>query len=79
MKLTTEEMITALATSENENVASKCTQILKGTLTINEAKKYVGGFLLAVLTGNFDEAMARADGHNLLCLKIALNKKELNS
>jgi hypothetical protein len=77
MELTTEEMIEALTKSGNELIASKCFKIKNGTLTINEAKKYAGGFLFAVLNGNYQEAVDRADKENKLCLLIASRKKEL--
>lgn len=77
--LTTDEMLHALTESNNDLVSSKARDILQGKKTKQEVMKYCGSFLLAVLKGDFEEALSRADRQNELCLKIALNKKELNS
>ena len=75
--LSTMEMIEALSKSKNENIALKCSKILSGETTIEHERKYAGGFLFAVLSGKFEEAIQRADKDNELCLKIAFNKKLL--
>lgn len=75
--LTTQEMIEALVKSDNQNVAKTCSEILNGTKTIKEVIKYCGSFLNAVLRGDFEDAIDRADYSNRICLEIASKKKEL--
>ena len=67
-KLTTKEMIEALALSKNEIVATKCRKILNNETTIEQELQYCGSFMKEVLVGNYDEAIKRADMSNLQAL-----------
>jgi hypothetical protein len=62
--MTNLEMIKKLQFSKSEVTAFKCKQILNGQSTIENELKYSGGFLTAVLKGDFEEALARADFEN---------------
>lgn len=62
--MTTQEMLSKLVHSNNELVATKAARILAGITTIEEELKYCGSFLRAVLTGDYDEALRRADSCN---------------
>jgi hypothetical protein len=79
MELTREEMLQALTNSGNTLVAEKCKKIINGTINPKKEIKTCGSFMFAVLSGNYDEAMDRADFDNRLCLEIAVKKKELKS
>lgn len=61
-------MLEKLQFSKNEQIAKKCKLILDEKTTIEEELKYSGGFLTAVLKGNFEEALQRADSENKKCL-----------
>ena len=62
--MTTNEMLVKLTKSENEIISNKSVKILLGMTTIEEEKKYCGSFFRAVLEGNYEEALRRADGYN---------------
>lgn len=67
--MTTLQMLEKLQHSKNEATAFKCKSILSGDTTVKEQLKYSGGFLTAVLKGDFDEALARADFENKQALQ----------
>ena len=65
----THEMLCRLQFSRNELTASVAKRILDGYETIAEAKqRNYGGFMQAVLLGQYDEAMCLADLDNQRCL-----------
>ncbi len=68
MKLTTKEMICALALySTNESVKKKCMAAVTGEVTMERFKNPIyeyGSFLSAVSKGDYNTAMARADDSN---------------
>jgi len=64
----TNEMLKRLATSDNETTAIQCKAILSRGITIEEARKYAGGFLYEVLSGNYLTAVSLADTYNLKAL-----------
>ena len=76
--MTREQMIEALAKSNNEIVADKCKRILNGQLSIEDALKYSGSFLTYVLKGMYKEAIQVADTHNKLALYIYKDENNLN-
>lgn len=67
-ELTTQQMIEALSLSTNENVADKCKRILSGESTIEEEKKFCGGFMYEVFMGRYANAVKKADQSNLIAL-----------
>lgn len=69
--MTTNEMLVLLTSSKNEIIANKSVDILLGIKKIEEERKYCGSFFKAVLEGNYEEALRRADGDN----KAALTAK----
>lgn len=78
IELTREEMIDALRFSLSEDVAKVCGQIHDQILTGKELERYhnmCGGFMKAVLNGNFKVAFNRADTHNKICLDEAVKIK----
>lgn len=63
------EMLKRLQYSENKIIASAARRIAEGYETIAEAKKRgYGGFMQAVLDGDYDEALCRADTENRRCI-----------
>lgn len=68
-ELTKNQMLQALTRSENKNTAENARRILRGY------KVEGGGFFNAVLKGDFNEAVARADNDNLKAFK-AFNLEE---
>lgn len=76
--LTTEQMIQALSKSKNEIVAQKCQRILNGETTIEHELNYSGSFMTYVLSGDFKNAMQRADSYNREVLQNAVNERGNN-
>lgn len=68
--MTREQMIEALAKSNNEIVADKCKRILNGQLSIEDALDTSGSFMTYVLKGMYKEAIQVADAHNKIALYI---------
>lgn len=68
--MTREQMIEALAKSNNEIVANKCKRILNGELSIEEALESSGSFMTYVLKGMYKEAIQVADAENKIALYI---------
>lgn len=66
--MNTQQMLEKLQYSKNEQIAHKCKAILNSETTINNELRYSGGFLTAVLKGNYEEAIQRADFENRKCL-----------
>jgi hypothetical protein len=64
MTMTTNEMLVKLTSSKNQIIADKSVDILLGIKTIDEEKKYCGSFFKAVLEGDYEEALRRADSDN---------------
>jgi hypothetical protein len=62
--MTTYEMLVKLTKSKNELIAKKSEDILLGVKTIEEERKYCGSFFLAVLEGNYEDALRKADSCN---------------
>lgn len=70
--MTIEKMLKAIAKySKNTKCVNIAKRILDGTSTIEEEIKYTGGFMTAVLNGDFEEAWYRADSLNRDALKYA--------
>ena len=70
-KLTTIQMLNKLQHSSNTLVASKAKKILSSGDVIGaiyKEKASCGGFMYAVLDGNYTEALARADHENHIAL-----------
>jgi hypothetical protein len=68
--MTTIEMLERLQHSQNKIVASLAERIIEGKETIKEAQTLsYGGFVNAVLNGNYQEALERADLENLRLLR----------
>ena len=59
--MTTEQMLTRLLKSENHLIRRKAESILSGETSIENEKRFAGGFLTAVLNGNYEEALKNAD------------------
>lgn len=72
--MTTEQMIQALSKSKNEIVARKCQRILNEETTIKAELKWSGSFMTYVLSGDFKNAMQRADSYNREVLQNAVNE-----
>jgi hypothetical protein len=68
--MTREQMIEALAKSNNEIVADKCKRILNRELSIEDALDTSGSFMTYVLKGMYKEAIQVADTHNKIALYI---------
>lgn len=66
--MTTNEMLVKLTSSKNQIIANKSVYILLGIKIIEEEKKYCGSFFRAVLEGNYEEALRRADSDNRTAL-----------
>ena len=62
--MTTYEMLVKLTKSKNELIAKKSEDILLGVKTIEEEMKYCGSFFRAVLEGNYEDALRKADSFN---------------
>ena len=73
-----EQMIEALAKSNNEIVADKCKRILNGELSIEDALEYSGSFMTYVLKGMYKEAIQVADAENKIALYIYKDENNLN-
>lgn len=65
---TTKIMLEALQYSNNELCAEIAKSILRGDVTIEQALKYAGGFMKAVLNGNGHEAIVHGDRDNLIAI-----------
>jgi hypothetical protein len=76
--MTREQMIEALAKSNNEIVADKCKRILNGQLSIEDALDTSGSFMTYVLKGMYKEAIQVADTHNKIALYIYKDENNLN-
>jgi hypothetical protein len=57
-------MLVKLTKSKNELIAKKSEDILLGVKTIEEEMKYCGSFFRAVLEGNYEDALRKADSFN---------------
>lgn len=68
--MTRQQMIEALAKSNNEIVADKCKRILNGQLSIEDALDSSGSFMTYVLKGMYKEAIQVADAENKIALYI---------
>lgn len=66
--LTRDEMIQRLTRSGNDHVRALCNKILAKQTTIEEELRYTGSFMTAVLTGDYESAMQRADLDNRTAL-----------
>lgn len=66
--LTRDEMIQKLTRSGNDSVRNLCNRILSKQTTIEEERRYTGSFMSAVLDGNYEDAIARADLDNRTAL-----------
>ncbi len=64
----TQEMLKKISTSSNETCARTARKILNGETTIEEELKYEGSFMTAVLKGDYEEALNRADSENYYAL-----------
>ena len=62
--MTTNEMLVKLTGSKNQIIANKSVDILLGIKEIETEKKYCGSFFRAVLEGDYEEALRRADSDN---------------
>lgn len=62
--MTTNEMLVKLTGSKNQIIANKSVDILLGIKDIEVEKKYCGSFFKAVLEGDYEEALRRADSDN---------------
>ena len=76
--MTREQMIEALAKSNNGIVADKCKRILNGELSIEDALEYSGSFMTYVLKGMYKEAIQVADAENKIALYIYKDENNLN-
>jgi hypothetical protein len=76
--MTREQMIEALAKSNNEIVADKCKRILNGQLSIEDALESSGSFMTYVLKGMYKEAIQVADAENKIALYIYKDENNLN-
>ena len=76
--MTREQMIEALAKSNNEIVAKKCKRILNGELSIEEVLFSSGSFMTYVLKGMYKEAIQVADAENKIALYIYKDENNLN-
>ena len=76
--MTREQMIEALAKSNNEIVADKCKRILNGQLSIEDALDTSGSFMTYVLKGMYKEAIQVADTQNKIALYIYKDENNLN-
>lgn len=76
--MTREQMIEALAKSNNEIVAKKCKRILSGELSIEEVLFSSGSFMTYVLKGMYKEAIQVADAENKIALYIYKDENNLN-
>lgn len=64
-------MLAAISESTNKNSSNLALKILTGRTTIQEELKYTGGFMTAVLKGEYETALGRADSENLASLTSA--------
>lgn len=62
--MTTNEMLVKLTSSKNEIIAYKSMKILMGVTKAEEEIKYCGSFFRAVLEGDYEAALMRADSEN---------------
>lgn len=76
--MTREQMIEALAKSNNEIVSHKCKRILNGELSIEDALDTSGSFMTYVLKGMYKEAIQVADSENKIALYIYKDENNLN-
>ena len=76
--MTREQMIEALAKSNNEIVADKCKRILNGELSIEDALEYSGSFMTYVLKGMYKEAIQVADAENKIALYIYKDENNIS-
>lgn len=77
-KMTREQMIEALAKSNNEIVAKKCKRILSGELSIEEVLYSSGSFMTYVLKGMYKEAIQVADAENKIALYIYKDENNIS-
>lgn len=76
--MTREQMIEALAKSNNEIVAKKCKRILSGELSIEEVLYSSGSFMTYVLKGMYKEAIQVADAENKIALYIYKDENNIS-
>jgi hypothetical protein len=76
--MTREQMIEALAKSNNEIVAKKCKRILNGELSIEEVLFSSGSFMTYVLKGMYKEAIQVADAENKIALYIYKDENNIS-
>ncbi len=72
-KLTNIEMLKRLQYSTNSNCSETAKRILTGESTIEHELKYCGGFMEAVLNGDYQTALQRADAFNQIALLTPIN------
>lgn len=70
----TNEMLKAILDSHNEDCQDIAERILSKSTTIAEERKHTGAFMSAVLDGNFEEAIRRADAINLTAIYKYMDK-----
>lgn len=76
--MTREQMIEALAKSNNDIVAKKCKRILSGELSIEEVLYSSGSFMTYVLKGMYKEAIQVADAENKIALYIYKDENNIS-
>lgn len=76
--MTRQQMIEALAKSNNEIVAKKCKRILSGELSIEEVLYSSGSFMTYVLKGMYKEAIQVADAENKIALYIYKDENNIS-
>ncbi len=72
-KLTNIDMLKRLQYSMNSNCAETAKKILTGQSTVEHELKYCGGFMEAVLNGDYETALQRADAFNQIALLTPVN------
>lgn len=75
--MTTDQMLSLLMFSKNEIVAGKALKIISGEMSIQEELKYCGSFMKAVLTGDYEQALRRADADNYFALTGQSTKESI--
>lgn len=73
--LSRDEMLEALLDSANDNIKRVCRLIINKEIDVNQYERQCGGFMKAVLAGDFLTAMSKADRQNFRCLKFACESK----
>lgn len=73
VNLSTLEMLERLQYSKNINCAAIAKRILAGVSSVEYELKYTGGFMTAVLEGDYQTAISRADYYNKEALNTVIN------